>query len=82
MGEFLALVAPADNDEAATTISAPRTYGYTLYIRSDSPPGVELRDVLEVRGRRVPVTRLPQLWRTKAGRVRGLVVTVEWKDGA
>lgn len=81
LGDFNALYAPEDAAETVTTTSQPRTTGAKLYIRSASPPEVKAGDVIEARGRKAPVVRTPQLWKTRTGLVRGLVVTIQWKEG-
>lgn len=81
LGDFSALYAPDDVAETVTTTAKPHTIGAKLYIRSASPPEVKAGDVIEARGRKAPVVRTPQLWKTRTGLVRGLVATIQWKEG-
>lgn len=81
LGEFTALVAPQDLAETPTPTSEPLTRAACLYIRSPEPPPVQPGDVVQVRGVRVRVVRTPQLWKTRTGKIRGLVITIQWKEG-
>lgn len=75
---FQALVAPVQADEqpSESTPANAVTWTHTIYIRSLEPSGVRASDIVEVRGRLVPVTGTPSVWQNVAGTHVGDVIHV------
>lgn len=81
VASFPALVAPVNTPEAQAVDSTGVTWDHTVYIRCDEPTGILDTDVLDVRGRRVPVDGVVAQWRDVHGRYVGDVVNVRLKEG-
>ena len=81
VGSFLALVAEEHHVEARGADSDAVLVACKVYVREQGPTGVLATDLVEVRGQRLPVDGLPQLWRRPTGEHIGDVITLRRKDG-
>lgn len=82
---FQALVAP---DSVAGSVAADSavdstgvTWDHTIYIRCGEPTGILDTDVIGVRGRRVPVDGVVEVWDDPQGRHVGDVIHVRLREG-
>lgn len=77
---FPALIAPATAPPSTGTDGESIIFDHTIYIRGQKPTGIMDTDVIDVRGKRVPVQGAVGVWLDKSGNHIGDVINVSLKE--